>query len=347
LSATEITELFTAGGGGGGGVTYVEMYQSWAATSANTWQSKDLSTYGVPANAVVEVAMENTHTSREREVGVRANGSSINRNFDLHEAEGGGVDAVVVHVQADNNSRIEHLAENTSNITFRLLGYWTGAAYAEKQGLFTAGANNSWRTVSLAPFGVTPGQVVELVIQNTNGSSEYLAGARKPGSSLSRRVDIHEAESGGKDFMSLFVEAGSDAGASVEVYAENDGAIEFKVAGAWDTPPGTYHETGGVHGEAVTASAWHQADPSTWGIPPNSVAQFLISNEINNFNRELGMRAVGSSQHRVIELQEAEQGGADTASFHVNIDANGKFEIYSDSGTDERYFYPLGWWVLN
>ena len=41
---------------------YVESYQTWSATSADTWQVQDLSgaPYNVPANAVVEVAVRNS-----------------------------------------------------------------------------------------------------------------------------------------------------------------------------------------------------------------------------------------------------------------------------------------------
>ena len=171
LSATEISGLYTAGtgggGGGGGGASYVELFQTWSATSASTWQSVDLSGYGVPANAVVEVSIENSTDNQEREVGVRAVGSGVGRTFDLHEAEQGGMDAIVLHAQADGSSRIEHFTDNTGAITFRLLGYWTGAAYVEHQGFFTAAASGSWQTHSLASYGVSPNQVVEFVAQNT------------------------------------------------------------------------------------------------------------------------------------------------------------------------------------
>ena len=40
------------------------------------------------------------------------------------DSESGGVDTIVMHVQADGNSRIECYAENASDVQFVLLGYW-------------------------------------------------------------------------------------------------------------------------------------------------------------------------------------------------------------------------------
>ena len=106
---------------------YVESYQSWSATSSDTWQTRDLAAapFNVPANAVVEIAILNTDCSPELYGGVRAVGSSLDRRFLLHEAEGGeecegnqGNDVVVMHVQTDASSDIQHYADNTGDIDF-------------------------------------------------------------------------------------------------------------------------------------------------------------------------------------------------------------------------------------
>ena len=139
----------------------------------------------------------------------------------------------------------------------------------------------------------------------------------------------------------------SSGAAEVEVFAESAGDIDFYVLGFWSTPPGTYTETGGVHGQALSDSTWELTDLTGLGVPANTVAQFVVSNEVVNFERSLGVREVGSGQNRVSELQEADPDGSDLGAMHVNVDSASNIEWYSASGTADRYFYPVGWWVLS
>ena len=108
---------------------YTESFETWTATTADTWETKDLSgaPFNVPANAVVEVAVRNSDDENELWGGVRAVGSSLNRRFQLHEPEGDGAvnghDVVVMHVQSDAASRIQHDSDVTAEVDFGLLGY--------------------------------------------------------------------------------------------------------------------------------------------------------------------------------------------------------------------------------
>ena len=108
---------------------YVESYQTWSATSGDNWQVQDLSgaPYSVPANAVVEVAVRNSRTVAEYWGGVRAVGSSLDRRFQLHEAEGGGDDLATMFVEADGtaNATIEVYADVDAGVDFVLVGYWS------------------------------------------------------------------------------------------------------------------------------------------------------------------------------------------------------------------------------
>jgi len=96
-----------------------------APASPNTWTNKDLSggSFNVPANAICEILIENISTSKERNVGVRPNGSSLIRSIDLHESEGGGTNVITIFVEADASSIIEIFAENTSDVNHTLIGY--------------------------------------------------------------------------------------------------------------------------------------------------------------------------------------------------------------------------------
>ena len=77
LSASEIADLYAAGAPPAPG--YTELYQPWSATSDDTWQTVDLAPFGVPANAVVEVAVVNSDIGKGYFGGVRALGSSLER----------------------------------------------------------------------------------------------------------------------------------------------------------------------------------------------------------------------------------------------------------------------------
>ena len=344
LSASEISDLYAANAPLGPS-SYTETYQSWSATSDNTWQSVDLGVFGVPADAVVEVAITNAKDKNERWGGVRAVGSSLDRRFRLHEAEGGGVDAITLHVQTDSSSRIEHYSEKKAELTFTLLGYWAGARYVELFEPFTADNNNTWVEEDLGDDGLGPNQIAEIVMLNTNQGAERLAGVRPSGASYQRRFNLHEAEAGGVDAVTMMTS--TDASSIAEVFATNAADIDFYVVGFWSAPPGTYVATGGVHGQATATSTWEQADLAGFGVPADSVAQFVISSEVPNFSRELGVREVGSGELRVFDLHKAEAGGSEDASLHVNVDSAANIEWYSASGTSDRYFYPVGWWVLS
>jgi len=342
-----------SGGGGklgpsnpslGGGATYVEANDLWYPSSSDTWETVNLASHGVPANAVVEVAIMNNNGSAQRWAGARSVGSSLDRRLQLHEAEGGGNDVVVMHVQADASSRIQTYADATNNILFILLGYWTGANYVETFDSFSAGGSNSWLDHNLGSYGVGANQVAEIAIVNTNTSSERLAGVRPTGTSMQRRFNIHEAESGGVDTVSLMVE--TDASAIAQVYASSNSDLDFYLVGYWSTPPGTYTSKGGSHSQITASSTWHQWDLSSFGVPANSIAQIVMTNEGDTAEQEMGVRRIGSSDDRVLDLQEAEAGGSDNAAMHVIVDGNSSIEAYSESGATDRYFYPVGWWVL-
>ena len=138
--------------------------------------------------------------------------------------------------------KIEHYAEKANNVTFVLLGYWSGGTYVEKFSSFTAGASASWQDEDLSAYGVSASEVAEVVMANKSGNNEREAGVRTNGSSLERRLDLHEAEEEGLDVGTLLVKADATANATIEVYAEVDADVDFYLVGYWTTPPADYTE---------------------------------------------------------------------------------------------------------
>jgi hypothetical protein len=344
LDNIQISEI--PGGSEPSGLGYTELSQAWSASGDDSWQTVNLGAYGVPANAVVEVAVVNSDFGKEFFGGVRAVGSSLERRFQLHEAEDGGVDTVTMHVQADASSQIQHYSDKGNRVSFILLGYWTGATYVERFDAFKAGANASWQAHDLGAYGVGANQVAEIALSQTSTSVEWQVGLRRSGSGLARQVTLHEAENGGIDMVSMLVV--SNASSLVEVYAEANSVINFHLLGYWSTPPGTYTETAVVPGQATTAGSWETIDLSGFGVPANSVVQFVMSNEIDAEENQMGLRETGSTiPDRRLDLQEAESGGGDLGTMHVKVDAVSQVQWLAEYGATEGFFYPVGWWVLS
>ncbi len=342
LGADEINDLYNDSAPQAPG--YTEVYEPWSALSDSTWEVVDLAPFGVPADAVVEVAVVHADASKEQWGGVRAVGSALERRILLHEPESGGVDSVTMHVQTDASGRIEHYTSKKGTTSFVLLGYWTGVAYVELFEPFSAVAANSWVSEGVDDEGLGPNQVAEVLMQNTNGAAERLAGVRAAGSSINRRFDLHEAESGGVDAVTMMVE--TDAASTIEAYAEDTVDVGFYVLGYWSGPPGSFTELGGSSARSTPTAAWGIKDISSLGVPANSITQFVLSNDAVGTENVMGARAVGSTLDRFVDLQEAEAGGSDLATMHAHVDANTEVEWYSESGISGAFFYPVGAWLL-
>jgi len=214
---------------------YVEAHGTWKSDAEKNWRITDLSGYPflVPPNAVLEVAISNRRADRERWGGIRTVGSGLQRRFELHEAEAGGREVVVMHVQADGSGRIEHYAEDRDDVEFTLLGYWNRGSYVETLAGFKAGVGAAWRDHALSAYGVAAGQVAEVVIVNTNESNERRVGIRSDGSSLNRILELHEAEAGGADIESLHVR--TDARSTIQwLHSDVSDAHQFHLLGWWD-----------------------------------------------------------------------------------------------------------------
>ncbi len=72
---------------------------------------------------------------------------------------------------------------------------------------FKAGASGLWQDHDLSTYGVGPGQVAEIVIANSTQTIQWFGGVRTDGSGIDRRLDVHEAESGGYDMGTTHVNA--------------------------------------------------------------------------------------------------------------------------------------------
>jgi hypothetical protein len=324
----------------------MDRYQTWPAT-ATGWQVKDLSgaPFNLPADAVVEIAIRNTSVGSEQWGGVRAVGSGLERRFQIHEAEPAGSDVVVMHVQADGSSQIEHYAGGTAAIEFVLLGYWNCVTYVEAFQQFSAGADAAWRDHDLAPYGVGSGEAAEIVVANTSGNWQREGGVRTNGSVMERRVLLHEAEQGGVDLVTMCVQADATVNATIDVYAEADADVSFYLMGYWTTPPGPYTELFGDLGSPTADATWEDRDLSAFTVPADAVAEVLLANTDGATRNNMGVRAKSSSLARRLDLHESEGGGGDFGRMHAEADAASTIQFYHEDVSDAHTFWLTGYWA--
>ncbi|KKL61597.1 hypothetical protein LCGC14_2193710, partial [marine sediment metagenome] len=259
----------------------------------------------------------------------------------------GGKNFVVMHVQADAESKIETFAQDITFNQFTLLGFWTQGQYVEVSGTLNVTASATWQSRDLTSFGVPAGAVTEILLSNKNASAERSIGVRAGGSSLERRFNIHEAEDAGIDSLTLFTNATSGS-ANIEIYGQGTTNIDFVLLGYWSTPPlAEFIETVVDIGEAVSDITWESQDLSTLlplDINPFSVLEVVVGSEEGGQERELGVRQSGSAQNRFLDLHEAEAGGLDFARMHTNLDGNKIVDIYEESAASVSDFIVAGYW---
>ena len=325
---------------------YTEAYQNWAPTAAGSWEVVDLSgaPFGVPAHAVLEIAISNADADNEHWGGVRAVGSAFERRFQLHEAESGGTDAIVVHVQADALSRIETYADDIGQIQFTLLGYWVGGIYVETFDTFQAGASGTWQDHGLSSYGVAAGRVAEVVIANSDGSNWHQAGP------ADRRV-LAEPKSGfasggvGRHRFRHVVRYGRER-------RGRDGGTVCGIRCSYRLHPGratgVRHRRGTWESDIaipdpMVSGTWQDADLSALGLPVRSVLQVALANEDPGEVADpgphwMGVREDGSSLDRTLHLHEAEGGGTDVVTYQVNAGDSATIELFHDEVTENLQF---------
>lgn len=338
---------------------YVEKNVSFSLSSAGSWQTVDLSgsPYNVPANAVVEIAVLNSNTADERLGGVRHASSTLNRYFDIHEAEPQGVTVAVMHVQASATSSIQAYAENTSEVTFVLLGYWTSGYYRERFDQIDPNiTNGTWGNINLSSYTVSDGQIVEMAVGNWNTGAEYLGGVRRLGSTLNRYANIHESEGGaggnqGINLVTMLVKA-STTNATIQGYAQSEGAnnadIDYYLLGYWSQNPTglDYSERFDDLGGPTVASTWTERALDSFSVPAKGIAEVVFANAADaNLSMLIGVRTKGSTLSRTLNLHEAEAGGWDIGRMHVTGDntASSSIEYFSEDTANDQYRL-VGYW---
>lgn len=218
-------------------------------------------------------------------------------------------------------------------------------AHTSKMDMFFAGQPNTWEEYdSYAALNVPKGAVAEIIIRNANQGSERTGGVRKKGSSLERKINLHEAEGGGCTTCAMLVKTDPSDG-KIEIYAENIIDTYFVLLGYFEGCDFTeaFDDLGWASAE------WVGTDLSGCGVPLNAVLQIMCAQRSKNSRFFAGVREVGSSLERTILLDEAE--GVTTAnsivSMIVKADINSTIERKAGVGTLRGRHHILGWFGSN
>lgn len=332
---------------------YYEKMETWSIASTGAWEGKDLSSapFNIPASAVAEISIVTTHVGTSCSGGIRASGSSLERIFYLHEAEDfDGVDAVTMFVQTNALSAIECYASHPGYIEFYLLGYWINSTYVEKFQSFKAGTESGWVGHDISSYGVPSGNIAEIVLANRSTSGEHTVGVRQSGTNIHRVVELHEAEgaagiSGQADFATMLTN--SDSSGYIQVYADNDDAIDFILVGYWDNSPAPYKEQYLPLPNLIYDATWSDLNLKNYGISQNAVIDVLLVQKYESLHQDMGIRKIASTSQRVFDLHRAEGGGCDTVRMHTRVSPGQEIQYYHEDVSDTHQFIILGEWEID
>ena len=187
---------------------WVERFDAFTPTQSTSWQDCDIYTnLSVPKGAVACIMMVNKGGSTSTTIGLRTDGSSINRyllitsfgNFAPYYSY------VNMYVKVhETTGLIETYTNSVADTDFYLLGYWEGVDYVETM-VSTTLSTSGWNEYdAFTTASIPKGRIIDLAIGNSN-SSTMTIGARKYGSSDSRLVSSGCSQRSGNIYSNMCV----------------------------------------------------------------------------------------------------------------------------------------------
>jgi hypothetical protein len=203
-------------------VNFTEQWETYQVTNAedNMWHETDGTELSLVADKTHLITITNDDAGTEYLGGVRNTTSTINRYVDIMESEGGGNQTTSMYVAVDSNAKIDVYSEQFNDIWFINQGYFNVMLFRELWWWTPAlSDNDSWRTEGLTTLIPINGTIVDFISKNRDAGQENSIGVRINGSSLERRINIREAESGGVSSYGMSV--GTDENGFIEIYQPN------------------------------------------------------------------------------------------------------------------------------
>ena len=333
---------------------YTEDMDFWVTDtygdSDNTWSDYDLFTEkGVPKGAVAEIIFAMQEPGVENTMGIRTDGSGLNRFISLHEAEGGGVTTCRMFVLCDASTGLieGYHSDVSDDDSFYLVGYWENVGFTEVWAARPIGNSNIWEDRTLS----TPaGQIGHILVYNGTGvSGQDVAntmGVRTNGSSLERKVLVHESEGNGSSIIDMLVKA--DGSSIVELFTSEKNNASFLEMGYFGSELDfvelffTINTMGGAGWAAIDLTAQLDQD--------GRVVDFLLTHASVSSPKVIGVRdGDDAATNRYLEEHEAEDNGGSTGErtgfgISAGTNASGEVQFYRKGTTNDGalmgYFKP-------
>ena len=328
---------------------YTQDMDSWQSNgyggSDGTWGNYDIYTNkGVPKGAVAEIILSNATVGTENTIGIRTDGSALNRFVVLHEAEGGGQTHARMFVLVDaTTGLVEPYHSDVSDADyFYLVGYWENVTFTEEWLAKRPLSAGTWYTYNLAGYA---GLVMHWSLVNNETDLANTMGIRAVGSSLERKLLVHEPESGGSNVLDMFVKANAIS-SDVQLYTSDDSIYtDFYIAGVFGSELDFVETWQSTLGYAGTP-AWAQWDISAYLDQDGRMADFLMVNVTEDYEATLGVRdGDDSTTVRSLLEHEAESAGAggEYTGFSMSAQSNssGVVNIYLNDVTLSWPLYYL------
>lgn len=328
------------------GIAWTERFAE--ITPAGTgWQNYDIfTTLSVPKGAVAYILMLNGVANSEQDLGVRTDESVLARFLPVHESEAPSTPSfngyhawVTVHA---TTGYIETYCDTTTNVKFYLMGYLTGATYTELFQQIEADSQNAWDNEDVSAY--LPASVVAEIAMVQTASAWYASmGVRTPGSSIERRVVVHECEptDGDNVIYTNFVKV--NASQQIELFSQYTASPD-----RWHYILG-YFNTDIDYVEAWTAkaivndAAWEAEDLTSDIDQDGRLVNVCIFNTNGTTGLTMGLRGGDSVLNRYYLEHEAEPVGATAehtgSNFVAKTNSTGNVGIYGSVAANTVIYF--------
>jgi len=321
---------------------YTQLMVTYTNTGGTdgTWIDHD-TTYN---SAVLSIVMANIQAGTENLCGIRANGSSLARYVNMHEAEGGGETHCRMFVQTDASGIYETYSQDYTDSVWYIVGYWTNTTFTESDTLQLVPSSAS--TWTDATETVIANRVYHILFANMESDTANTVGIRANGSALQRKILVHEPEAGGNSYLDMFVKA--DASGVVECYTTDETYARLYKLGYFGSEMDfveTWETNQGI-------DSWADWDLTAYLDADGRMADFLLVHNAEAATATMGVRAGDdTTTARTLVEHEAESATGSTGEFtgfgiSAQSNASGVVKIQLPATTSwaylTGYFKPGG-----
>jgi len=207
-------------------------------------------------------------------------------------------------VQTDANGVIEAYHSDISDDDyFYVVGYWSNVTFTEGfSGSITPAGSGAWENYTTDAAS----QVHHVILANYEADVANTLGARTNGSSLERKLLVHEPEAGGYSLLDLLVK--SDASSTIEIYSSDRLNAFFFFFGYFNSAMDFVEKWQEIMG---AAGAWTELDISAYLDVDGRMVDCMLMHKNEGSLPIMGIRGGDdTTTDRSLTEHEAESAGA-------------------------------------